>query len=289
MHRRGRRHRQIPRWHARARRRVERGGDSSSRASPRACGVSPAPCATRREGGIDRRAGAGDPRRRTPRRGWQQARSPARGRRAADRSVRRSVRRRRSAEKIRGRPSRGRRRAGRLERRARSVRPGKASPGCLQPGKPPDSPLAIRSGSRLVARIFQSCRAGQQSLRADRDAFDDVIAGIDDEEHPTALKKLTQELERVGAVGLQPERGGDRLCRPTDVGERRQIDEPDAVTERRDRLLRHRQRDGRLAHSASTNDRDEPRLLEIPSNRGDRVGAPKDARLRNRQIVTGRR
>ncbi|XXT81092.1 hypothetical protein WME79_12420 [Sorangium sp. So ce726] len=150
----------------------------------------------------------------------------------------------------------------------------------------------LRQPKRLPARDedFHAGRARQDTICARSRALEDVLAVVEHEQHLSVAKVLAHNGGHVRRVALKAEYLGDGIDRPIRVRQRRQVDQPDAVAKRLERRFGDGEGDGGLSDAAGAHDRDQPGLLEIASNGGDRIGAPEDARRRERQVVVrGRR
>ena len=94
-----------------------------------------------------------------------------------------------------------------------------------------------------------------------------------------------QSLDWVFRLNGDAERRRDRANDMQWVGDWPEIDEPDAVVERPNESVGDRDRDGRLANSSWSDDRNEAVLRQSCCKRYDRIGSPHNATERRGQLA----
>ena len=117
-----------------------------------------------------------------------------------------------------------------------------------------------------------------------------MFAIVEHEENVFVSKEGNQSLDGVGRMNRESERRRDRARNERWIGERRQIDESDAIIERCDQRVGDSHCDRRLANAARSDDRNETMLRQSRGEQHDDVGSAHDVSERGGQSTEfGRR
>jgi hypothetical protein len=92
--------------------------------------------------------------------------------------------------------------------------------------------------------------------------------------------------ERTRRLLAHPENVGDSLWNEGGIGERRQLDQPDAITEPLEHGLRNLEAQPGLAHARCTDESDQALRAEERRDLNDLALAADEARQVRRQVVT---
>ncbi len=151
----------------------------------------------------------------------------------------------------------------------------------------PVHPLAL-AFERFTARgqDLHVRRLAQHAFGQPRRGVDHVLAIVEDDQHPAPRQRLAKGGPGVGGAHRDLQRRGERHRHARRVGQRGQVDEPDAIGIAPELLFRHRERDRRLAHAAWPDDRYEPtRGQPLAERRRDRGAADRVVQARGQVVV----
>ena len=145
---------------------------------------------------------------------------------------------------------------------------------------------------RLPARREQHDARARAQERAGqlRGRLDEMLAIVEHEQDRAVGQVLDQAIERGPArILAQPERGAGRRSDMLGGGQRRELDQPDAVARAVEQLGRGLQRESRLAGAAGAGQRHEPRAPQQVRDVGDLALAPDQrARLLGQVVAQAR-
>ena len=155
---------------------------------------------------------------------------------------------------------------------------------------------AERSEAVLAfTRYPERLPAGRQDVDARRSAenrrrqaghrVDDVLAIVEQQEHPVVSEGGDQAGKRIFGADFQAEHGRNRARHQARVAERRQIDQPDAVFIAGDHALGDGEGDRGLADAAGPDDRHQALARKPRDERRHGFLAADHPRCRERQIV----
>ena len=144
----------------------------------------------------------------------------------------------------------------------------------------------IRSGSRLVARMRRCGQARSRALGQPCAGGDQVLAVVEEEQQVLGLEKGRQGLDQRLAGRLAHAKGrGDGLGHQRRVGERGQLDQPDAIRVARELGSRRLDRQPGLAAAAGAGQGEQPGGGEQSLDLGDLALASDEARQSDWQVV----
>ncbi|MGY4299652.1 hypothetical protein ACVWXN_007747 [Bradyrhizobium sp. i1.4.4] len=103
---------------------------------------------------------------------------------------------------------------------------------------------------------------------------DDMLAIIQDQQHPLVAEMREQCRQRIVGLRRQAQHQQDRGDHEIGIAERGEVDEMRGIGESLEQVVRDRHRNGGLADAARADDRDEVRADELVGDGGDRIVAP---------------
>jgi hypothetical protein len=116
-----------------------------------------------------------------------------------------------------------------------------------------------------------------------------MFAIVEHDENVFVSKKGNQALGGVGGMNRESERRRDRACNERWIGERRQIDESDAIIESCDQRVGDSHCNRRLADAARSDDRNETVLRQSRGEQYDDISSAHDVSERGGQPTEFRR